>query len=287
VNSDTVLAALTGALGMCGAVLIVAAWTGTDLLPLAPGARPGTRTREWSSRRVGVEAAVVVAAAAAAWALTGWPVAALAVAAAVVALPRMLGGRAAKRRIAQLEAMEAWTRQLADTLTTGTGIEDALLATTDDPPGPIAAHVTALRRRLEYRVTTEDALRAFADELAHPVGDTIAATLIIASRVRGRGLREVLTALADTVARDVTMQREIDAERATHRTTAIWVVAALGLYTAFAVLNHTYVAPFGSVLGQLMLALVAALYAGTLWWLHRLASPARGYRFLPRTGRRR
>jgi Flp pilus assembly protein TadB len=205
----------------------------------------------------------------------------------MIALPRMLSGRAAKRRIAQLEAMEAWTRQLADTLTTGTGIEDALMATTDDPPGPIAAHITALRRRLEYRVNTEDALRALADELAHPVGDTIAATLILASRVRGRGLREVLTALADTVAKDVAMQREIDAERATHRTTAIWVVAALGLYTAFAVLNRSYVAPFGSVVGQVMLALVAALYTGTLWWLHRLASPARGYRFLPDTRRRR
>jgi Flp pilus assembly protein TadB len=287
VSSDAIFAALAGALLITGMLLIVAAWTGTDLLPEPPAGRPRRQRVQWRSRRMLIEAAVVLAAAIAAWAATGWPVAALAIAAAVIALPRLLGGRAAQRRIARLEAMEAWTRQLADVLTTGTGIEDALLTTAADPPGPIASEVMALRRRLEYRVTTEDALRAFADELAHPVGDTIAATLIIASQVRGRGLHQVLTALADTVAKDVAMQREIDAERATHRTTAIWVVTALAAFVGFAVFNRTYVAPFGTVVGQMMLVFVAALYAGVVWWLHRLASPARGLRFLPEGRRRR
>jgi Flp pilus assembly protein TadB len=285
-NTDTVIAALAGASGILGVLLIIAAWTGTELLPEPVAGRPPRQIIQWRSRRTLIETVLVMAAAVAAWALTGWPAAGLAVAAAVIALPRLLGGRAAQRRISRLEALEAWTRQLADVLTTGTGIEDALLATADDPPGPITQEVIALRRRLEYRVTTEDAVRAFADDLAHPVGDTIAATLIIASQVRGRGLRDVLTALADTVAKDVAMQREIDAERATHRTTAIWVVAALGLFVGFAVFNRAYVAPFGTAIGQMMLVFVAALYAGAVWWLHRLASPSRNFRFLPKSGRR-
>jgi Flp pilus assembly protein TadB len=285
-SSSAALAVLTGALIMTGLVVIVAAMTGTELLPESPAGRPRRHRLQWKSRRTRIEIIVVVAAAIGAWALTGWPVAGLAVAAAVIALPRLLGGRAAGQRIARLEALEAWTRQLADVLTTGTGIEDALLTTADDPPAAIAGEVTALRRRLEYRVTTEDAVRAFADDLAHPVGDTIAATLIIASQVRGRGLHDVLTALANTVAQDVAMQREIDAERATHRTTAIWVVAALGVFVGFAVFNRTYVAPFGTATGQMMLVLVAALYAGAVWWLHRLAAPTPGYRFLP-AGRKR
>lgn len=283
-SSGAVLAATAGALTMAGLVLIAAAIAGADLLPPREAGRPGRRSRQWSPRRVVAETAAVTAAATATWVVTGWPVAALAVAAAVVALPRMLGGRAAQQRIGRLEAMEAWTRQLADALTAGSGIEEALLATTEDPPTAIAAEVTALRRRLEYRVPTEEVLAAFADELAHPVDDTIAASLIIASRLRGRGLHQVLTTLAGTVAKQVAMEREIDAERATHRTTAVWVVAALGLYTVFAVLNRTYVAPFGTLAGQLMLAVVAALYAATLWWLNRLASPGRPARFLPATG---
>jgi Flp pilus assembly protein TadB len=280
-SSSAVFAVLAGAVIMTGLVVIGAAVTGTDLLPAPPAGRPRRHRLRWRSRRMLVETIVVMAAAIGAWALTGWPVAGLAVAAAVIALPRLLGGRAAQQRIARLEALEAWTRQLADVLTTGTGIEDALLTTADDPPAPIASEVTALRRRLEYRVTTEDAVHAFAEDLAHPVADTIAATLIIASQVRGRGLHDVLTALANTVAQDVAMQREIDAERATHRTTAIWVVAALGTFVGFAVINRTYVAPFGTAAGQMVLVIVAALYAGAVWWLHRLATPAPGHRFLP------
>ncbi|TDD21643.1 hypothetical protein E1287_40430 [Actinomadura sp. KC06] len=286
-TGNALFAALAGGLVATGLALIVAAWTRTDLLPEPPAGRPQRRLVRWRSRRTLLDAATAAAGAVAAWAATGWPVAAFAVAAAVIALPRLLGGRAAQRRIARLEAMEAWTRQLADVLTTGTGIEDALLTTATDPPGPIAAEVMALRRRLEYRVATEDALRAFADDLAHPVGDTIAASLIIASQVRGRGLHQVLTALAGTVAKDVAMQREIDAERATHRTTAVWVVVALAAFVGFAVLNRTYVAPFGTATGQLMLIVVVALYAGTVLWLHRLASPSPGHRFLPERRKRR
>lgn len=279
--STPAFAVLAGALLTAGLVTLIAATAGINLLPPQTVGRPRWRPSRLRPQRIATEAGLATAAGIVAWGLTGWPVAGLAVAAAVVALPRMLGGRAAQQRLARLEAMEAWTRQLADVLTAGRGIEEALLATADDPPAPIADQVTALRRRLEYRTPTETALRAFADELAHPVGDTIVAALIIAVELRGRGLHQVLTALADTVAKQVAMERAVDAERATHRTTAIWVIAALGLYTAFALLNRGYVAPFGTLTGQLVLTVVALLYAATLAWLHRLASPGKGYRFLP------
>jgi hypothetical protein len=46
------------------------------------------------------------------------------------------------------------------------------------------------------------------------------------------------------------------------------------------VLNRSYSAPFGTLAGELVLALVAGLYAVGLGWLHRLgAMPAPG-RFL-------
>jgi len=51
-------------------------------------------------------------------------------------------------------------------------------------------------------------------------------------------------------------------------------------FTAFAVLNRSYSAPFGTFAGELVLALVAGLYAIGLGWLHRLGTmPAPG-RFL-------
>ncbi|WP_431913441.1 type II secretion system F family protein [Nonomuraea jabiensis] len=219
------------------------------------------------------------------WWLTGWPVAAAGAAAGAVALPRMLTSRDTIRRIERLEALEAWIRHLADVLGGSAGIEEALRSSADHPPVPIANEVRALARRLTYRTPTEQALRAFAGDLADPTGDMIAAALILACRARGRGLRDVLQRLARTVAKDVAARREINAERATHRVTARWVVGALLGYTTFALLNTTYVAPFGTIGGQLVLTIVIGLYAGAFAWLHRLARPPKGHRFLNAAGK--
>ncbi|MBE1584583.1 type II secretion system F family protein [Nonomuraea angiospora] len=227
-----------------------------------------------------------LAAFSATWWLTGWPVAAAGAAAGAVALPRMLTSRDTVRRIERLEALEAWIRHLADVLGGSAGIEEALRSSADHPPAPIAAEVRALARRLTYRTPTEQALRAFADDLADPTGDMIAAALILACRARGQGLRDVLQRLARTVAKDVAARREINAERATHRVTARWVVGALLGYTTFALLNTTYVAPFGTIGGQLVLGTVIGLYAGAFVWLHRLARPPKGHRFLNAAGGR-
>ena len=78
-------------------------------------------------------------------------------------------------------------------------------------------------------------------------------------------------------------RREIDAARAEHRTTVRWITVFIAGFSLFAVLNHSYSAPFGTPTGQVVLALVALLYAGGLSWLHRLGTlPAAG-RFLDDT----
>ena len=128
---------------------------------------------------------------------------------------------------------------------------------------------------------TEAALRAFAADIDDPAGDRIAAALIIATGHRGGAVRDVLNALAVMLARDVAARREIEAERAQHRTTVKWMTLFVLGFTVFAVLNRSYSAPYGTVPGQVVLALVAALYAGGLLLAAppRLACPAPG-RFL-------
>ncbi|MEZ0076290.1 type II secretion system F family protein [Planotetraspora sp. GP83] len=270
------------------AALAGAALVAGPLLALAGSRRAPVRLPRPSRRRIPrippIPALTATAAFVVTLWLTGWPVAAIGAAVGAVTLPRMLTTRNSTLRIERLEALEAWTRHLADVLGGSAGIEEALQSGADNPPPPIAAEVRALARRLAFRTPTEQALRAFADDLDDPTGDVIAAALILACRARGKGLREVLQGLARTVAKDVAARREIDAERATHRTTARWVVGALLGYTAFALLNRTYVAPFSTVGGQFVLAMVIALYAGAFAWLHRLARPPKGHRFLNATG---
>jgi hypothetical protein len=50
---------------------------------------------------------------------------------------------------------------------------------------------------------------------------------------------------------------------------------------ALVLLDRAYVAPFATPAGQAALAVVAVLFAGAFWWMHRLSSPAPASRFLP------
>jgi Flp pilus assembly protein TadB len=262
----TVLAALAGAAAAAGLVLLA-----RELFwPPARAARrrPGRRASPASVR----QALLAVAAGLLMLAITHWPVAGLAAAAAVIFVPRMMLVRRQRRQTAVLEALEQWARRLSDMLAASRGLEEALEASARSAPAAIAGPVTALARRLSARVGTEQALREFAADIDDPAGDRIAAALIIATGRRGGGVRDVLTALAAMLAREVTARREIEAERAQHRTTIRWITVFIAVFTVFAVLNRAFSAPFGTPAGQAVLALVGCLYAAGLAWLHRLGS---------------
>src|SRR5262249_56142046 len=81
-----------------------------------------------------------------------------------------------------------------------------------------------------------------------------------------------LSARAGTQPRDSAPRREIEAERAQHRTTVRWIIAFIAGFTVFAIVNRSYSAPYGSLVGQTVLALVALMYAASLGWLHRLGT---------------
>jgi len=276
-----VLAALAGAAIATGLVLGVRELIGRAGPPGAPPPRrrPFTRSlSDWSRR----QAVLAVIAGLGVLAITRWPVAGLAAGLAVIFLPRVLSTRGQRERTAKLEGLEQWTRRLSDMLTASRGLEEAIEASARSAPAAIAGPVAALAGRLSSRAGTEAALRAFAAEIDDPAGDRIAAALIIATGHRGGGVRDVLNALAVMIARDVAARREIEAERAQHRTTLRWIAVFIGGFTIFAVLNRSYSRPYGTIPGEFVLALVTGLYAAGLGWLYRLgAMPVPG-RFLAR-----
>ena len=260
-------AALAGALIMTGIVLLIAELTRRAPAPGQPHGRVPIPGRIVAARK---RLAFAVLAGLIILAVTGWPVAALATAGAVIFVPKLTAAKAARQRTAKLEGLEQWTRRLSDMLTASRGLEDALSVSARTAPAAIAGPVTALVRRLAARAGTDESLFAFANEIDDPAGDRIAAALIIATGRRGGAVGGVLSALAEILARDIAVRREIEAERAQHRTTLRWIVAFVAGFTVFAILNRTYSAPYGTVAGQVVLAVVALLYAAGLGWLHRL-----------------
>ena len=272
-----IAAALSGALIMTGVVLGVAELTRRAPAAGVPPARLLAARRIAAAR---TRIALGLPAGLATLAITRWPVAALAAGAAVIFVPKITAARATRQRTARLEGLEQWTRRLSDMLTASRGLEDALEVSARTAPAAIAGPVTALARRLSARIGTEEALRAFAAEIDDPAGDRIAAALIIATGQRGAAVGGVLSALAGILARDIAARREIEAERAQHRTTLRWIIAFIVGFTVFAIVNRSYSAPYGSVAGQIVLALVALLYAAGLGWLHRLGTIPGPGRFL-------
>jgi Flp pilus assembly protein TadB len=275
------LAALAGAAIAAGLVLAARGLFGRAP---APGTPPRLVSRGALSPVGRRQVLLAVLAALVVFLLTRWPVGALAAAAAVVFLPRLTMSGGQRQRTAMLEGLEQWIRRLADMVTASRGLEDALSASARSAPPAVAGPVGRLAGRLAARTGAEAALRAFAAEIDDPAGDRIAAALIIATGRRGGGARDVLVALATLLARDVAGRREIEAERAQHRTTVRWIGIFITGFTVFSVLNRSYSAPFGTLTGQVVLACVVGLYALGLFWLHRLGSlPAAG-RFLGEAG---
>jgi Flp pilus assembly protein TadB len=215
-----------------------------------------------------------------AWLVTGWLLASVAVPVAAVGLPKLLSPGSAATRIERLEAMEEWTRSLSGVLTVGVGLEQALVATLRSAPTAIAPEVTRLVVRLRARWVTEDAVRAFADELDDSTGDLIAANLILGARRRGAGLASVLEGLAESVAADVRARRQVEADRAKPRATARWVTLISTGVLVILALSGTYVAPYRSPFGQVVLGILLAAYISTLLWMKHMAMGRSLPRFL-------
>lgn len=290
-----VFAGLSSAITIAGLLLVV---TGLrrQPRPAAPSVGAATRVRarvtaaladDQARRRRAGQLVAALLAGLLAWVVTGWPIAALGAAVAAAGLPWLTRRSDTARRVERLEALEQWTRRLADLLVVGSGIEQALVVSVRTAPAPIEAEVRALAARLQARTPTEPALRAFADDLDDPAADLVASALILAARRRGRGLAQVLDGLARAVSDEVTVGRGIDADRAKPRTTAravTWI--ALGAAAALVGLDRAYVAPFGTAVGQTVLAGVLVVFAAAFAWMRNLATVAADHRFLPADPRR-
>ena len=269
----TALAAAAGLLVALGIGLAVSGLVPTIVAPRAP-------SRSHRAEVTGPRLLAAAGAALGALVLTRWPVAAVGAAVAVWLLMGRRGRPSPAGQIERTEALAAWAEMLRDGVGTPRGIEGIITATASTAPALIRPTVMRFAHRLAWQ-DLHDALPDLADELDHRLGDLIVMSLDIAARTGARQVRDVLDDLAEAAREEARMLRRQEVARARprsemHQVAFISVAVVLGL----AVLGQTYLAPYRTTAGQLVLLLVAGIWAIGFRAMTRLARSEPVERFL-------
>ncbi len=258
------IAILGGAIVGVGIALVMAGWRGFGYVDV----------RRWRQRFEGqlTRTGIAVALGVVVLGATGWVVAGVLGAAFGWAAPRLMGG--GKRRQADIELTEAiasWAEMLRDTLAGAAGIEGAIAASAQAAPEAIRNPVRNLAARLD-RHSLADALALFAEEVNHPTADLVVAALTLSANKAARRLGDLLGSLALAARADATMRLRVDAGRARTRTSVRVVVGATAtMALGLLILNRGYLQPYGSAVGQLMLAVVGLCFGFAFWWMERMS----------------
>jgi len=180
----------------------------------------------------------------------------------------------------RIDALASWIENLRDVLIAGDQPVGAINATVATCPGAIKPQV----RRLAAGLGRQDpaiVFRRFADEIDDPLGDLIAAGLLIAVQ-RGARTAAVLSSLADQARRQADRRRLVEAERApVKREVTVLTTIMASLAVGLLVFGRAeYLEPYNTSQGQLFLGLILAAYAALLLRVQRLAHFPRPSRFL-------
>ncbi|MEG9227297.1 type II secretion system F family protein [Aeromicrobium sp. Sec7.5] len=273
----SILGLLIGACLAGGVILAVAAWLGWSPPPLPTRSTTrltAARDRLWKSTLAIVVVAVV----------TRWPVAAVAAGTVTWMWPALFGGTAEGRaHLARLESVATWTESLRDTMAAAIGLEQAIIASAEAAPPAIAPELNKLVGRLRAHVPLPQALAAFGEDLDDPSVDLVVAALIMNARLRGSGLTGTLTALAETARSELEMRTRVEESRNSLRRDArIIVGVAVGFAGGVMLLSRTYLEPYGTAMGQLMLMLILGCFIAGFAWIRSASRIELPERFLVR-----
>ncbi len=207
-------------------------------------------------------------------AVTGWPVAAVAIGLGGWALPTLAAARRQRQAsVDRVEAIATWAETLRDTMAASAGMQEALRTSAKVAPEPIRAEVTDMALRLQHE-SVVSSLRRFAADMHHPLSDTLVASLILASSRHGGSLQGVLAMAAKNARDSASMWRHIEGSRSkiyAQSRMAGWISAVTIVLVVLT--RRSFVEPFDSFVGQIVLSFVCLAFLGSGLALYQLARP--------------
>ena len=182
------------------------------------------------------------------------------------------------------EAIASWTEQLRDSLGAAGGLESAIIASGELAPRAIKHEVERLAADTKY-VGAERALLQFASSLSTSQSDLVVAALVTATRFQSRDLVSLLSQLADCAREESKMNLRIWVSRARIRSSVRIVVVSVAVFMSGLVFfNRSYLEPFTSSEGVVVLTFLCIVFVAALWLLGKMTRVAPPVRFVARGG---
>ena len=255
------------ALGLClglGLLLVYASFRGAGATRTAP-------RRRVVPEQMALRITAAVLGAAVAGLATQWLVLAVAGAGAGWQLPRMV----TRRQVEQLRMQRAvglieFIELLADMLEgSGQGLEAVVRAAAQVAPRSVRRETEVLAAELGGRVSMAEALEAFAGVMADPICDQ----LVMAFRLgESDQLGRVLRSVAAGGRAEVDLRRRVEASRSGVIWTGRMIIGlTIAVALLLAVVDRTYLAPYNSPGGQLLLLVVVGIMGLSIWAMDRVA----------------
>jgi tight adherence protein B len=273
---------------MGAAVLVLSSLLGVAGVAIAMGATGVSTEGARPLRPPSFDGRVVVAVLASATVvlLSGWVLPAIVLGVAAWFAAGTLVGRQRfdRSEIERIEALASWIENLRDVLVAGDQPIGAITSTVSTCPAPIRPQVRRLAAGLG-RQDPDVVFRRFADEIDDPIGDLVAAGLLIAVR-RGARTVAVLSALAEQARTQADRRRLVEAERAPTRreVSALTLIMVMLVIALFVFGRSEYLAAYDDTAGQLFVATALVAYGALLARVQRLARFPRPARFLSLSG---
>ena len=214
-------------------------------------------------------------------AVTGWWALGLLILGASVLLPAMVNERKGQAKDRErLAALASWVEAVRDMLAAASGIEEAIVrsAETLTPDSPIRQPIGRLRGTTEA-LGLREGLRRFGEDLADPIGDYIAASLLVASERPSGAVHDQLSEAASNARESVAVRERVEASRARMWTASSTIALISIVMVTFVIATQaTYAAWYSTVTGQTVLLACGSVELVGMWWMARMARPALGHR---------
>jgi tight adherence protein B len=213
--------------------------------------------------------------------VTGWWAAGIVLVGASVLVPLMVNerhGQVTDRE--RLSALASWVESVRDLLAAASGIEEAIVRSADTLPPESLIRVPVW----QLKATTEalglrEGLRRFGEELADPIGDYIAASLLVASERPSGAVHGQLSEAASNGRASVALREQVEASRARMWTTASTIVVISVVMVGFVIgTQQTYAAWYATGTGQTVFLICGIIELAAMWSMARMARPKPGHR---------